>query len=226
MTRAQGPSACAVCGVFCHASICADCRARCAPPRWRCARCGLATGRAQTVCGDCVAAPPPFASTVCAVDYGFPWAGLVQAFKYHAQLGLAHSLASLFPDAGPAPGLWVPVPLTRERLKARGYNQAALLAQALAQRFAGRCLPQALWRVSEAGQQAAASRSQRLQQLAGAYMANPKYEAVLAAQAVALVDDVMTTGATVRAAAAALQRAGAAEVHCWVFARTPAPAAD
>jgi len=215
-------------------ALCGDCDARFATPRWRCARCALPSGMAVARCGACLgAAEPAFDAAVAAVDYGFPWDGLVRAFKFNGRVELADTLAARLASAVAAAGphglpvaeLVLPVPLAPGRLAERGYNQAWELARRVAR---ARGLPAddtLLLRPLETAHQTGQGRSGRAANLARAFMAEPTRRAALAGRAVALVDDVMTTGATVGAAAQELRRAGAASVQVWVFARTPAPGA-
>jgi ComF family protein len=216
-------------------ALCTDCDARFGSPRWRCARCALPTGTAQARCGGCLGADePPYAATVAAVDYGFPWDGLVQAFKFNGRVELAEALAQRLaravaaaPDAGPAaPTLVLPVPLAPARLAERGYNQAWELARRVARH---RGLPAddgLLHRPVDTPHQTGQTRAGRAANLARSFMVEPGRRIALAGRTVALVDDVMTTGATVAAATRELLRADAAAVHVWVFARTPAPGRD
>jgi ComF family protein len=216
-------------------ALCTDCRGRFGTPRPRCARCALPTGTALARCGGCLgAAEPPWAAGVAAVDYAFPWDGLVQAFKFHGRVELAGPLAARLAAAvaaaeargAAATSLVLPVPLAPARLAERGYNQAWELAWRVARR---RGLPAddgLLLRPVDTPHQTGQSRAGREANLARAFMADPARRAALAGRAVALVDDVMTTGATVAAATRELLRAGAASVQVWVFARTPAPGAD
>ncbi len=215
-------------------ALCADCDGRFGPARWRCARCALPTGTAQARCGGCLGdAEPPFAAAVAAVDYGFPWDGLVRAFKFNGRVELADALALRMARAvaaacgsgAAAPTLVLPVPLSPERLAERGYNQAWELARRVARH---RGLPAddgLLRRPVDTPHQTGQTRAGRAANLARSFMAEPGRRRALAGRTVALVDDVMTTGATVAAATQELQRAGAAAVHVWVFARTPAPGA-
>jgi ComF family protein len=180
------------------------------------------------VCGDCLSAPPPFTRTVCAVDYEFPWDRLVAAFKFRGQVELAGTLAVRMVDAvsraaTPLPDVVVPVPLSASRLAERGYNQAWELARHLAQHLHLRAEATLLQRPIETAHQAELGRRERRDNLRTAFMADPRRRGVLLRRHVALVDDVMTTGATAREAAAVLLRAGAATVEVWVLARTPAP---
>jgi len=120
-----------------------------------------------------------------------------------------------------AVALLLPVPLADVRLRERGYNQAALLAQRLARRLRLPCAPQALRRTRDTGHQLALPREQRAANVRGAFAVAPRTAGVLRGRRVALVDDVMTTGATLAEAARVLLAAGAAEVQAWVVARTP-----
>jgi ComF family protein len=182
------------------------------------------------LCGECLAEPPPFVATVCAVEYRFPWPSLVWALKHHGGFEHAAGMAALMlrqaaerADPVPWPDAWVPVPMSRDRLAERGQSAAALLARALARQSARDCLVDGLWRVLDAPAQAELSRAQRLTNLRAAFAPSARAKGALEGKTVGLVDDVMTTGATARAAAAALLRAGAAAVQVWAFARTPGP---
>ena len=117
---------------------------------------------------------------------------------------------------------WVlPIPLSRHRLRERGYNQAALLAQQLTR---DRLQPDLLWRLQDTPAQASLTRAQRLRNLRHSFALNPGQTPLLKDRRVLLIDDVMTTGATLHSAARVLRQAGGArEVHACVLARTPAP---
>jgi ComF family protein len=233
---ARWPTQCELCRQWTSGdALCGDCDARFAAPRSRCARCALPTGTAIERCGGCLGANvPPFDAAVAAVDYGFPWDGLVQAFKFNGRVELADALATRLADAVaaacraglPAPELVLPVPLAPARLAERGYNQAWELARRVARQRGLPADDTLLLRPLETPRQTGQARAGREANLAQAFMAEPGRRAALAGRRVALVDDVMTTGATVAAATRELQRAGAASVQVWVFARTPAPGAD
>lgn len=230
--RLKLPGRCEVCRSWHAGTLCNDCVARFAPPRPRCARCGLALPQPQAMCGECLREAPPFEHTVCALDYGFPWDRLISDFKFRGRAELAPALAELMNAAleraapTPAASLVVPVPLAPRRLAERGFNQAWELARALARRRRLRAEPEALQRVLDPAHQATLSRAERQRNLRNAFCPRRPGLAPLAGAHVALVDDVMTTGATVHEAAAALRRGGAASVQVWVLARTPATAAD
>ena len=202
--------------------LCADC----APPdpSPRCNGCGLRLARDGLRCGACQAAPQPFERACCAVDYGHPWDRLIAAFKYHGRVELAVVLASRMLDGLDAPArAWpdvvLPVPLAPTRLAERGYNQAWELARRVAAQVGRPVNTHALVRQREAAPQAGLTRAQRQRNLAGAFrVARP---ADVHGQRIALVDDVLTTGATAAAATQALLDAGAAAVQVWALARTP-----
>lgn len=174
--------------------------------------------------------PRPLQTCVAVVDYAFPWDGLVARFKFRNQPGWADPLAELMLRRPEAWALMqtctrlVPIPVTPVRLAERGYNQAWELAKALHRRAAPatlRALPEALVRVRETADQHQLPREQRLRNLRGAFAAHPDHASHLAQAHVLLVDDVTTTGATLLAAAQALQQAGAGRVSALVLARTP-----
>jgi ComF family protein len=189
--------------------------------------CGLRMGLAAPHCGQCLREPPPFTRTVCAVDYAFPWDALITHFKFHHQVELAGALAALLhtavQNAGAASQVdcVVPVPLSPQRLQQRGYNQAWELARRTARAFSLPAHAQALERTLDTTAQAALHRAERGRNLRNAFHVPPAARPHLAGRRVALVDDVMTTGATLREATAALLRGGAANVQLWVLARTP-----
>jgi ComF family protein len=234
--RGRWPTQCELCRQWTAGNaLCSGCDTRFASLHARCARCALPTGTPVPRCGGCLGAQePPFEAAVAAVDYGFPWDGLVQAFKFHGRVELATMLAdrlaravaaSTPPATLPAPTLVLPVPLAPARLAERGYNQAWELARRLARLRGLPADDTLLQRPIDTPHQTGQSRAGREANLARSFMAEPRRRAALAGRAVALVDDVMTTGATVAAAAQELRRAGATAVHVWVFARTPAPEA-
>lgn len=159
------------------------------------------------------------------MDYGFPWQALLGAFKYHGQAELAAPLAAIM-LRGPRPvaEALLPLPLAEDRLAQRGYNQAWELARRLGRACGMPARADVLLRLLPAPQaQVKLGRAQRLRNLRGCFMVAPQARGWLQGRAVALVDDVMTTGATAHEASTTLLQAGAASVDIWVLARTPAP---
>jgi len=210
-------------------ALCSDGVSRFAPPLARCQRCGLRTAVAVPTCGTCLAEAPPFDACSVGCDYAFPWDRLIADFKFNGRVELAAPLAQRLIDAvqrdgAPRPAWVLPVPLAPQRLAERGYNQAWELARRVARALGCRADAQLLDRPLAGAHQAELALAQRLSNLRGAFVPNASRRVSLQGLHVAVVDDVMTSGATLREAAAALRRAGAARVDAWVLARTPAPA--
>ncbi len=224
LARAIDRTLCAVCRRWSSALVCAHCVALHAPAAPRCSRCALRLTLAGMPCVECVRAAPPQSRTTCAADYAFPWDGLLRRFKFDAQVELAAPLASLLQRAiqsEPPPDLVVPVPLSRQRLAERGYNQAWLLAQRLARGLHLVSRADVLERWVDTPGQARLDRSARLANLRAAFGVDPARLPAIRGRTVAVVDDVMTTGATVAECARVLLAAGAVSVVVWAVARTP-----
>lgn len=223
------PSQCALCRSWSRRRLCADCVQRFALTITRCRRCALTVPAGVETCGACLRQPPPWDAAVAAVDYAWPWDTLLQRFKFHGALDLAAALSALVVDAlhrapGPAPAQWVlPVPLSDERLRERGFNQAWEIARRVARTLRCRADARLLLRPRDTQHQVALPHDQRQANVRGAFALEPRRRAEVAGRDIALVDDVMTTGATVAEAASVLQRAGARSVQVWVVGRTPRP---
>jgi ComF family protein len=220
------PQQCEVCRQWSASALCDACVAAYAAPRPRCGCCGITLGLPAARCGECLRDPPPFEHTVCVADYGFPWDALIGAFKFRGRAELAGLLAARLVAAVraaalPLPALVLPVPLSPRRLAERGYNQAWEVARRAAAALQLPADATLLQRPLETAHQAELGRSERQRNLRTAFMADPRRRGPLLGARVALVDDVMTTGATAREASAVLRRAGAAAVDLWVLARTP-----
>ena len=223
---AEPPGKCAVCGAWPAQPLCAACVARFAAPRPRCRRCALPLPDGVETCGACVREPPPLDACFAAVGYAYPWSGLVARFKFQGEAGWAAAFAARL---GEIPGfaqelrrcdLLLPLPLAPRRLAERGFNQALLLARALDVR---RTEPRLLLRVRETGSQAALDRRARQVNVQGAFALEPLRAAEVRGASVLLVDDVMTSGASLHAAARVLRQAGADRVSAVVLARTDEP---
>lgn len=177
------------------------------------------------VCGACLSSPPPWQRTVAPFSYRPPLSRILSSLKSGNGLLEARILGALLAPVvsaryadEPLPTVLVPVPITRKRRWRRGFNQAELLAQVVARAQPTMHVRNCLVRTKDAAPQRTLSRSARLRNVRGAF----KVKRPLPDLHVALVDDVTTTGATARAAAAALRRGGAARVDVWTVAKTPA----
>lgn len=187
-------------------------------PAQRCPVCALPTP-ANQVCGRCLQKPPRFDRVCVPLAYAYPVDRLVQDLKYNGNLAAARPLAWALAralDAEPYPDVVLPMPISAARLTERGFNQASEIANRAVAEFG---LKTALLPVRrrDGVPQAALPWKQRNRNVRGAFAC----DADLTARRVAIVDDVLTSGATLDALAAELKRAGAREVVGWVVSRTP-----
>ncbi len=220
------PSQCAVCRGWGHQRLCAACLGRYAAVRPRCRQCAIGVPEGVALCGACLSQPPPFDRTIAALDYDHPWDELVQRFKFHAALDLAGVLAERLLAAvrqgDVAPPDWLlPVPLAAGRLRERGYNQAWELARRVARRLPCASDAHLLLRMKDGPHQLALPPEKRAANVHGVFALEPRRRQEVQGRVVAVVDDVMTTGATAAEIARTLKQAGARSVQIWVLARTP-----
>lgn len=194
------------------------------PTPHACLQCAASIG-APGLCGECIADRPAFDATIAAFTYEFPVSPVISQLKYGARLALADWMADELAAAirlrGDIGVDWVlPLPLSRERIAERGFNQAALIAAGLARQLALPLHRDELLRVRDTAPQASLDHDARWRNVRGAFAVDTTASSSgIAGQRIALVDDVMTTGATLDAAAGALKAAGAARVEAWVVAR-------
>jgi ComF family protein len=180
----------------------------------RCPRCALESPRGE-ICGRCLAERPHFDGTRAALAYQFPGDALVQALKFRGELALAGLLGGLLAKVVTREEVdcVVPVPLSAERLRSRGYNHAAEIARRVSN------LPLELHlcaRIRDTPPQMELPFAERQRNVRGAFRCTRS----AAGRCIALVDDVMTTGATLNEIALVLKDAGASRVVNWVVART------
>jgi len=181
-----------------------------------CPQCALPSP-AAAVCGSCINRSPHFDATLALWRYEFPCDGLVQALKYRAQFALAGFFArSLASRPLPEVDVVLPMPLHAKRLAERGFNQALEIARGLA-RYRGTPIePRGVLRVKNTPPQTELPYEDRAKNVRGAFLC----ELDLSGASVAVLDDVMTTGATLNELARVLKRAGARRVENFVIART------
>lgn len=219
------PPRCLLCGMAGAAGrdLCAGCAADFATNAVCCPRCALPLPVPAPLCGECLKHEPPFARAWAPFRYEHPLDLLEARFKFHADLAAGRVLSSLMIERAAVhvpdrPDLLVPVPLHAARLRERGYNQALELARPLARVFGIPLHTEALRRTRATPPQTGLDAKTRRRNLRDAF--------AIAASArlpehVALIDDVMTTGATLRECARVLRRAGVARVDVWALARAP-----
>lgn len=184
----------------------------------RCPVCAVPTPNGE-VCGRCLKKPPAFSNTVAAYSYDFPLDRLIQALKYNEQIVLASMFAEKLSqriDRCSLPDCMLAMPLHPARQKNRGFNQAQLIARPLSKSLGLPLLSHACQRLRDTPSQTSLPFDERTRNMRGAFDCN----ADLAGKNVALVDDVMTTGASMDALANAALAKGAASVKAWVVART------
>jgi ComF family protein len=214
------PPLCLLCSApATRANLCDPCRAD-LPwlPAERCPRCA-APSFASQVCGACLSDPPRFDRVLAACVYAFPLDRVVQRFKFSGYLAAAPLIADLLSsqlDDSDMPDVIVPMPLSAQRLRERGFNQALELARALARRTGIALNADGCIRVRHSEAQSVLPWPQRRANVRGAFVCIEDFDGL----AVAVVDDVLTTGATLDEAAAVLRQAGAVRVQGWVAART------
>ncbi len=220
------PQACALCTAPSgNALLCAACEAALPRIAAACPRCALPSPGAA-VCGACLARPPPYVAALAAWAYVFPVDRLLQEFKYGGRLALAEPLAlalcaALAARETPVPDCLAAIPLAPRRQRARGFNHAREIASRVGGAI-GVPLAGGLRRMRETPPQAGLRFAERAANVSGAFVADGDF----AGKSVAIVDDVMTTGATLASAARALLAAGALRVEAWAVARTLPPVAS
>lgn len=212
------PQDCFVCGEESgSSSVCERCASQLPVDPEVCPVCAAPTAEG-VVCGRCLRDPPAFDATRAAFAYRFPVDRMVQALKYRDRLVLAGFFAeALRPFRPPGETLIVPMPLHRHRLRERGFNQAVEIARPLARAWRLPLELAAVVRAVHTAPQTSLSWKARSVNIRGAFHCQTS----LAGKTVIVVDDVMTTGATLDELARTLKLRGAARVWNLVIARTP-----
>ena len=236
------PGRCMACGrvVEMPGTVCPACwgRLQFLTPPW-CERCGtpmqaaldnqpsgppgIESSNGPVLCGGCLRRPPPFDRVRSALVYDDVSADMLLAFKHGDRTDLARGLGDWLVMAGgdliDRADVLVPVPLHFWRLVWRRYNQSALLAHVLAHRTGIPVAPRALKRLRRTPSQAMLRPAQRARNVKGAFQVRPALRDQIARRRIILIDDVLTTGATVEECARTLKRAGAAEIAVLTVAR-------
>jgi len=226
-TRFVLPPRCLVCGAAGagNRELCDPCKRMLARNVACCGRCAIPLPAAIPECEECVATPRPWADLWVPFVYGWPLDSLEARFKFAGSLAAGRVLADCWLDTGSPPSfpeLIIPVPLHRSRLRKRGYNQALELARPLGRRLGIPVRHDVLRRARVTGAQTDLDAAGRASNVRGAFAVDRPTRA----RHVALLDDVMTTGATLSEAATTLVASGITRVDIWALARTPRRKAD
>ena len=231
------PHRCLGCAVMIDgdASLCADCWRRLAfisPPI--CRQCGYPLPQVvadDPLCGECAADPPLYDRARAALRYDDGSRGVILRFKHADRTDIVRTFGRLMVNAGrelfDASDLIVPVPLHRWRLLQRGYNQSAMLAHAVHQATGIAMIPDLIQRTTATASQQGLSGDQRLRNITSkAFRLHPWHRSKVAGKNVLLIDDVLTTGATITACARILRAGGAPSINILTLARVVRDAGD
>lgn len=223
------PSACIVCkqSAMKQEDLCENCEAKLFAVQNPCLRCALplpSGGIHTDICGSCIIQNPPFHFTLSAYEYSYPLSKLISDFKYHGKLcngkvlanQLAHKLQHCYYDRI-LPELIIPVPLHKHRLRQRGFNQAEELSQYISKYLNIPINNSLCLRVEDNQAQQGLTAKKRLNNLRQAFAISPSKHKP--PYSVAIIDDVITTMATITHLSKLLLEYGVQEIHIWSIAR-------
>lgn len=189
-----------------------------------CPQCGLISG--GNLCGNCISSPPDFDATYAVFSYSYPIDTMIQRYKYSGALSLSDTFGQLLREkilstnSFATVDLIISMPMHPTRLKERGFNQALEIAKvldsALSKNDKRKLDYKSVRRLTLTPPQASLPLKERVKNIKGAF----KIDIDLTGKRIAIVDDVMTTGASLNELAKTLKKAGAVHVECWVIART------
>ena len=209
--------------------ICVACEAEMPWLGEHCQTCALPLPEAGLTCDGCLLEPPAYEQVAVPWRYDFPVDSLITRFKHNTTWPFGHLLADVlsqylqhrFDEDLPRPDALLPVPLAAKRLRQRGFNQAAMLARWLSKQLDLPCEENVVHRIQDTSAQQDLDAKARKRNLRNAFALTS--DANVKGRHLALVDDVLTTGATAQALARLLMNAGAARVDVYCLARTPKP---
>lgn len=174
---------------------------------------------ASLVCGACLSQPPAFTQTIAALHYTFPVDALIHSLKYQANLAIAPILANLLIEkinTSENPDFIIPMPLHAARLRERGFNQALEIGRYISRKKQITLLPDTCMRIRNTPSQTGLPWKQRQKNIRNAFSCKMNFSE----KHVVILDDVMTTGATLNELAKVILKSGANKVSGWVVART------
>jgi ComF family protein len=213
------PTQCVLCDAATHHEV-AICEGCWADLPWQqvscCRQCGLASQ--GEICGSCLSHPPFFDHTRALFQYAYPVDALLQAFKYQHQLHLGHLMVQLSLKQFYPHGIdcLLAMPMHPIRIQERGFNQSLELAKAIAKQWQLPLATTYCQRIKNTPPQASLPLKDRVKNIKGAFVCDHYFKG----KHVVIVDDVMTSGASLNELAKTLKQAGASQVSCWVIART------
>lgn len=209
---------CVLCGTLSRDDLCNPCRSQLPQiPINHCPVCLLPV-KTSLVCGACLANPPAFTRINAAFHYTFPVDALIRSLKYRSQLVIAPMLANFLIekiDISDPPDFIIPVPLHAIRLRERGFNQSVEIGRYISKKHNIKMLPDSCSRVRNTPSQVGLPWQEREKNIRHAFVCKTD----LSGKHVAILDDVMTSGATLNEMAKLLRQQGAAVVDGWVVAR-------
>lgn len=222
------PTECYLCAIVDNhdtPNLCGSCEHQLPYMQSYCYQCALPLCKPDFPCGRCLKIRPSYDESYCAMEYRPPVSTLISIAKYNRQLTSLSTLGIVFASAYKKyrnnrhqikPDLIVPIPLNWKRQLIRGFNQSQLLADIVSSKIGIPMDNQILKRVYHTKPQQGLSKAARLKNLENSFVSSQKAEGLN----IALLDDVITTGATMEAAASTLKKAGATSVVAWSLART------
>ncbi len=189
-------------------------------PKTSCPQCGLASS--GMVCGSCINSPPDFDATHAVFLYAYPLDAMMQRYKYGNMLNLGDTFGEFLAKkvALESIDIIIPMPMHPQRLKERGFNQALEIAKVLTKNDREKLDYKSAERQTLTPPQASLPLKERVKNIKGAFKVNADKLDKFQGKRIAIVDDVMTTGASLNELAKTLKKAGASHVECWVIART------
>lgn len=209
--------------------ICLHCQTALIKERTCCQSCALPLSQSQTHCGDCLTTPHLFTKLHAIDDYQAPYTNLIKGFKYSKQLLNGEALGELLAlsltcnfskEELTKVDYLLPVPLYKKKQRQRGFNQAQLIAQLLAKKLSIPLLNKAVERVKHTSAQEGLSVKKRKRNLNNAFLLNKEETQKLAGCFIVIIDDVVTTGATINSLSSVLLEAGVKRIDVWCICRT------
>ena len=194
-------------------------------PKTSCPQCGLASSGTDLnaiVCGSCLNSPPDFDVTKAVFLYAYPVDAMMLRYKYGNMLNLGDTFGEFLAEKTllETIDVIIPMPMHPQRLKERGFNQALEVAKVLCKNHKEILDYKSVERQTLTPPQASLPLKERVKNIKGAFKVKADKLDKLQGKRIAIIDDVMTTGASLNELAKTLKKAGAAHVECWVIART------